>query len=76
MSDYPYYYAWGPSAMRPLDRKEQLCRLIARGAMNSCCLEFEDEFRTITSRNALRKVKPSLLGEIPFANRSKGCHFD
>jgi hypothetical protein len=26
--------------------------------MNSCMLEFEDGFRTVTSRNAIRKANP------------------
>jgi hypothetical protein len=56
-NEYPYYYAWGPSPMRPLDRKGKLCRVICRGTMNSCLLEFQDKFRVVTSRNALRKVK-------------------
>ena len=53
-----YYYAWGPSAMRVLDRKGQLCRLVCRGKMNSCLIEFQDGFKVVTSRNAIRKHKP------------------
>lgn len=32
------------------------CRLIARGTMNSCEIEFEDGVRHIVSRNAIRKA--------------------
>jgi hypothetical protein len=52
MSDFPYYYAWNR-----MGRKGQFCRVICRGTMNSCLLEFEDGFRVVTSRNALRKRK-------------------
>lgn len=50
---FPYNYAWNR-----MGRKGQRCRVIARGKMNSCRVEFEDGFQAITSRNALRKVKP------------------
>jgi hypothetical protein len=38
----------------PINRKGEPCRVLARGAMNSALIEFEDGFRTIASRNALR----------------------
>lgn len=41
--------------MRPIDRKGQACRVLARGRMNSALVEFEDGFRMIASRNGLRK---------------------
>ena len=57
----PYYYAWGPRFVVPglpcLDRKGQRCRVLARGKMNSCLIEFQDGYLAITSRNALRRVK-------------------
>jgi hypothetical protein len=31
--------------------------------MNSCAIEFQDGFRAVTSRNALRKAKPSPNGK-------------
>lgn len=49
-SPYPYRYAWNR-----MNRKGQFCRVIVRGKMNSCLVEFEDGFRAVTSRNALRK---------------------
>lgn len=52
-ADYPYIYFWNR-----MERKGQFCRVITRGKMNSCEVEFEDGFRAITSRNALRKRKP------------------
>lgn len=39
------------------ERRGQRCRVLARGKMNSCLVEFEtDGYRVITSRNAVRKV--------------------
>jgi hypothetical protein len=37
-------------------RKGDRCRVIARGSMNSCCIEFEDGERHICSRFAVRKA--------------------
>lgn len=41
------------------ERRAQLygrtCRMICRGTMNSCLLEFENGERVVTSRNAIRK---------------------
>ena len=39
------------------DRKGQSCRVVARGKMNSILVEFEDGFRVVTSRYAVRKRK-------------------
>jgi hypothetical protein len=46
-----YVYRWNR-----MDRKGQLCRVTARGTMNSCRVEFDDGFVMITSRNALKKA--------------------
>lgn len=56
MSAYPYVWSW---AKYPVDslRKGAPCRMLARGRMNSCLLEFEDGYRVVTSRNGLRKRK-------------------
>lgn len=50
---FPYVYRWDRQG-----RKGELCRMTARGSMNSCRVEFKDGFQMITSRNALRRVKP------------------
>ena len=47
---FPYRYFWNRKG-----RKGQVCRVICRGKMNSALLEFEDGFKMVTSRNALRK---------------------
>ena len=39
------------------ERKDQLCKILARGKMNSILVEFADGFKVITSRYAVRKVK-------------------
>jgi hypothetical protein len=48
---FPYIYFWNRCA-----RKGHSCRVLARGKLNSCCVEFEDGWRMITSRNALRRA--------------------
>lgn len=45
---------WRIRKWRP-DRYKQPCRVIARGTMNSCLIEFEDGERVITSRWNIRK---------------------
>ncbi len=37
------------------ERKGQRCRIIARGKMNAALIEFEDGYRVISSRYAVRK---------------------
>jgi hypothetical protein len=39
------------------ERKGQRCRILARGSRNSVAVEFEDGYRVITSRWAVRKIK-------------------
>lgn len=39
------------------ERNGQLCRVLAVGRMNSALVEFEDGYRVITSRYAVRKIK-------------------
>jgi len=39
------------------DRRGQRCRIVARGALNSCLVEFADGYRVVTSRFAIRKVQ-------------------
>jgi len=56
MIDYPYIWFWNPSPMRTVNRKGQRCRVLVRGAMNSALIQFEDGFRVVASRNALRRV--------------------
>jgi hypothetical protein len=51
-----HLWRWGTCGGRYPElglRKGQLCRVVARGAKNSCLIEFEDGVRFIASRNGL-----------------------
>lgn len=56
MMNFPYYFAWGNNSKRA-ELKGRKCRVVFRGRMNSCLIEFENGDRECVSRNALRKVK-------------------
>lgn len=56
MSDATFCRVWYWRKVLP-ERKGQRCRVLARGALNSCLVEFEDGFRVITVRYAVRLVK-------------------
>jgi hypothetical protein len=49
---FTYIYYWDRQG-----RKGQFCRVTARGKMNRCCVEFEDGYKMVTSRNAIRRRK-------------------
>lgn len=60
-SEFKYIWRWGKSKWAPFgyplaEYKGARCRVLARGKLNSCLLEFEDGFKTITSRNGLKKA--------------------
>lgn len=57
MTAYPYTYAWGNNPVRAT-YKGKRCRVVCRGKMNSCLLEFADGRKLVTSRNAIRKATP------------------
>jgi hypothetical protein len=52
--EYPYY--WRVRTRYP-ERFGQRCKVIVRGKMNSCLVEFDDGYKTVTSRNYIRKFK-------------------
>lgn len=52
MADFPYVWYW---RKRLGERKGRRCRVLARGTMNSILVEFQDGFRVITSRYAVRR---------------------
>lgn len=59
---WPYRWAWNkrpthPKRWEPGNRKGQRCRVLARGKMNSALVEFEDGYKTVTSRNGLRRAR-------------------
>jgi hypothetical protein len=39
------------------ERKGHVCRVVARGRLNSCLVEFADGARVVTSRWAVRKLR-------------------
>lgn len=49
-------YVWYWRVRLP-DRKGQRCRVLARGRMNSVLIEFEDGYRVVTSRYAVRRLE-------------------
>lgn len=52
-----YVFCWGNNPQRAL-MKGRRCRVLCRGKMNSCKIEFIDSGHTAcVSRNALRKVE-------------------
>jgi len=50
MRDFPYIYRWDRH-----ERKDQPCRVLARGKMNSCLVELPDGYRMVTSRKRDRQ---------------------
>lgn len=54
MGEQRYIFRWNRPGMP--GRKGQVCKVLARGKMNSCLVEFTDGFRAVTSRNALKKA--------------------
>jgi hypothetical protein len=46
-------------------RKGQECRILARGlSMNTCLVEFRDGYQVVTSRYAVRLIRPVIKGKI------------
>lgn len=48
-------YRWRVRSRLPA-RFGATCRVLVRGGMNSCLVEFEDGYRVVTSRNYLRRI--------------------
>ena len=53
MSDYNYRWFW---RKRLPERKDQPCRVLARGRKNSILVQFVDGYKVITSRFAVRRI--------------------
>lgn len=57
MASTEQLYVWRVATRYP-DRKGTPCRVLVRGKMNSCLVEFvNDGYRTVTSRNYVRKAQ-------------------
>ncbi len=54
-----YKYVWGNN-MKRKTYKGRICKVLAKGKMNSICIEFENGERTITSRYAIRNMNKKL----------------
>jgi hypothetical protein len=55
-----YVFRWAKCLGMPVlggTRKNQLCKVLARGKLNSCLIQFPDGLQAVTSRNALRKAR-------------------
>lgn len=73
MTALPYNFRWDRHG-----RKGQRCRVTARGTMNSCCVEFVDGYRMVTSRNALKRAdrsatKPSCADPVIASRAEATC---
>lgn len=55
-SPIPFDHTWFWKSRLP-ERRGQSCRVLARGRMNSILIEFEDGYKVVTSRYAVRKSK-------------------
>lgn len=55
MTKPPFDRVWFWRSRLP-ERKGQACRILARGTMNSCLVEFTDGFKVVTSRFAVRRL--------------------
>lgn len=57
MGEAPLTHRWRWRVNLP-ERFGQPCRVLARGALNSALIEFEDGTRHVVSRFAIRKAAP------------------
>ncbi len=70
-TDWIYRWAWKKPLGPGGDRKDQVCRVLGRGSMNSALVEFRDGFKVVTSRNGLRRKDKSMAKKKPGGNASK-----
>lgn len=54
MTEYDYVWHWRKHLP---ERNGQRCRVLARGKMSSVLVEFEDGYRAVVSRYALRRLQ-------------------
>jgi hypothetical protein len=65
---FTHIYHWGNNPTRKL-WKGKRCRVLVRGSMNSCLVEFEDGGQLNTSIRALRKIKSEEQMELTNVNK-------
>jgi len=51
-----FIYFWRVRTRYP-ERFGEKCAVLVRGKQNNCLVQFEDGFKTVTSRNFVRKIK-------------------
>jgi hypothetical protein len=56
MNGFDYIYKWRNNPKRQT-LYGRTCRVVARGKMNSCLIEFENGQRECVSRNAIKRIK-------------------
>ena len=56
MTEQPFDRYWRVHATLP-DRYKQPCRILARGRLNTCLVEFQNGHKVVTSRWSVRKIK-------------------
>lgn len=56
-----YWRKWLP------ERKGQPCRIVAVGRLNAALVEFDDGYRVITNRRAVRRVKKCVRPPVVWA---------
>lgn len=66
---YEYFYAWRNNQKREALYK-RACRVVARGRMNSCLIEFENGQREVVSRNAVKRLIPRVHNSSRLANKT------
>jgi hypothetical protein len=54
VTEYDYVWHWRKHLP---ERNGQRCRVLARGKMSSALVEFEDGYRAVVSRYALRRLE-------------------
>lgn len=53
---FDHIWYWQPNEFRRINRKGQRCRVLIRSSrMGSVLVEFEDGFKVVTSRYAVRR---------------------
>lgn len=63
---WPHRWHW---RSRLPERHGQPCRVLARGRLNSILVEFEDGFRVVTSRFAVRR-RPDVVSPLGLEPRT------
>ena len=65
---FTHVYHWGNNPVRKL-WKGMKYRILVRGSMNTCLVEFEDGGQLNTSIRALRKIKSEMQMELINVNK-------